>query len=466
MPPTLLRLDPAQVRTIRLACQGMVSTPNTDAATVVRRFGFVRTLGGAEAYLSVRARRRTLRRFELERCVDNSELQVIPALRGCIYLVPRADVPLCLRIAEQLSAGRNQREHQRAGIKRGELDRVAELAYAAVTSHGPLTTDALRKTLPARAVRSLGEAGKKVGISSPLPPALRQLEFAGRIERTPEGGRLDTERYLWRAAATSPFAGSQLPDDPVELHARLLDQFIALAGVATLREFSAWSGLALRDAKAAVPHSRALPARIAGDTDALATTDAEDLLHAAPIVATAAAFLPFEDNLVHLFGGPAHLVDAEHLDLTVPNWGRTSSRTGNATTRLRNATHLALRPLIADGRLSGFWEYDPDAKVAVPRCFRKPSKPAQFMIEELSASTSAFLRDEIGHGRSFALDTDDDLRRRLALLRKIGAVKVLVAAKPVAAATARRPVARSAGARKRVGVGQTGKRRARPTTRR
>jgi len=58
-------------------------------------------------------------------------------------------------------------------------------------------------------VRSLGEKGKKLGLSSTLPPALRTLEFEGRIERTLEGGRLDSERYLWRLPARERFCRRQ-----------------------------------------------------------------------------------------------------------------------------------------------------------------------------------------------------------------------------------------------------------------
>ncbi|MBL8728195.1 MAG: hypothetical protein JNM25_07190 [Planctomycetes bacterium] len=33
--------------------------------------------------------------------------------------------------------------------------------------------------------------------------------------------------------------------------------------------------------------------------------------------------------------------------------------------------------------------------------------------------TATFLREQIGHGRSFSLDDDDDLRRRSAALRRL-----------------------------------------------
>lgn len=367
---------------------------------------------------------------------------IVPAARGCIYLVPRADVALCLRVADLLSATRVEREQAKAGIEAGEIERVGELAFTALKKGGPMTTDALRKAMPEGAVRSLGERGKKVGISSPLPGALRWLEFAGRIERKPEGGRADTERYLWRTTGVSPFADADLPEAPAELHALLLERFLAHAGIATLAQFAAWSGLSQRDAKAALPHADLLPVRIAGsDEEAQATPAVDKLLAQRDAVEHAAAFLPFEDNLVHLYGGPAHLVDDEFLGLQVPSWND-----ADTPTRLGDARFLSLRGLLANGRLCGFWEYDPDARLAIPRCFRKPSRAAQLAIEELSASVTSFLREEIGHGHSFMLDSDDELRRRLRQLQAIGSDKVVVAARAKAAkkapaAKAKKPAA-------------------------
>ena len=36
------------------------------------------------------------------------------------------------------------------------------------------------------------------------------------------------------------------------------------------------------------------------------------------------------------------------------------------------------------------------------------------------SGVAAFLRDEVGHGRSFSLDTEKDLRRRCAQIRGMG----------------------------------------------
>jgi hypothetical protein len=408
--PTLSR---AEVRAIRILRQGFAIPPKTKPADLVTHTGFVRTLGGVDAYLALRARLPSLQRAIVDAAVATGELLVSPAVRGCMYLLPRSDAPMCLRFASALTQSRDQRDRERAGIEEGEIETLGKLVLKTLIAQGPLTTDALRRLLPAGSVRSLGARGKKVGVSSPLPGALRVLEFEGKIQRTPEGARLDTNTYLWRATPETNHASAKLPVDPARLHALLLDRYLAHAGIATLADFCAWSGLTKRDAKLAQPHSTAVDVSIANMGTALATPDALTSVRNLDAATEAVALLPFEDNLLHLSFGPALLVDEALHDLEVPVWG------GGEATRLGDAAHMAFRCVLADGCVSAFWEYDPDARTVVVHWLRNASNHAQQRVAELAESTSAFLHNEIGHGHSFSLDTDDELRRRIALLRSV-----------------------------------------------
>src|SRR5688572_15968228 len=212
-PSAAKKIPLARARAAMIAAQELDGTAGGSIASVLERTGFVRTLGGVEAYLAVRARLPKLRRADLDAAAEKGDVQVVPAVRGCMYLVGRAHVPLCLRLADRLSSGRAEKEQAKAGIRKGEVESVSRLVLDTLKAQGPMTTDTLRRALPAGSVRSLGEAGKKVGLSSPLPPALRRLEFEGAIERRTETGRLDTERYVWRRAGKDPFKGAKLPDD-------------------------------------------------------------------------------------------------------------------------------------------------------------------------------------------------------------------------------------------------------------
>ncbi len=413
-PAAGLRLSRDQARRVFIAAQGFPPAPGRSPVGVLEETGFARTLGGVDVYIALRARVPEMRRADLDRLVDQQEAQIVPAVRGCMYLVPRRDVALCLRLAASLTRTRDDRDQEKAGVRPGEVEDLAAAVLETLRARGPLTTDAIRKALPPGTVRSLGEQGKKIGLSSPLPPALRRLEFEGRVERTLENLRLDSERYLWRATAVSPFEGVRLPDDPADLHAGFARIFFHAAGLATLKDFASWSGLSQRDAKAAIEQSALLPVEVEeiGDLFYLAE-DGHSLLDGGDD--TGVTYLSFEDNLIHLHGGSALLVDAAWHSVAVP-----AGHMGTRPSTLGDARSLSLRPFLADGRISGFWEYDPDSGRIVARPFARLSKATVARLDEAGADLARFLTEDLGHGRSFSLDTDDELRKRLARVSETG----------------------------------------------
>lgn len=412
-------LDRAGARAVVLTAQGLAGPPPSVPPTsdlpppsrVVRDHGHVRTLGGSEAYVAVQARRGELRRKELDGEVAAGRLHVVPAARGCIYLVHRDEVPWALRLADELSRSRSEREQERAGIRPGELEELGERVVAALEEHGPLDPNALRKTLPDEAIRSLGDAGRKVGLSSTLPPALRRLEYDGRVERRLADGRLDSERYLWAATDDNPFDGVDVAD-AAALHRHFAARWFRWSGLGTADAFAAWAGLGKRDARAAVEELDLVPVEVEGrEDDWLA--DPEALSAASEATVSGGALLPFEDNLIHLQDSPALLTDPEHLDLEVPSWGR------RGRVPLGTAKHLAFRAVVADGRLAGFWDFDPDGGEVVVGFFTDPSPAARDEIQTRAVALSRLLAEDLGHGRSFSLDNDDTLRRRVAEIRRL-----------------------------------------------
>lgn len=411
--PTTISLS--QARAAFLAAQGFPPAKKPAIVPTLERTGFVRTLGGVDVYLAVRARVPGMSRADLDRVVERHEAQVIPSVRGCIYLVPREEVPVALRAADFLSRARALRDQERAGIRRGEVEKVAKEALALLRKSGPLTTDAIRKSLPDGIVRSLGDAGKKVGVSSTLPPALRHLEFQGSVERTLEGGRLDTERYLWRAVGKNPLESARLSDDPAGLWPRLAEVFFRAAGLGTLSAFAAWAGISKRDATAAAEKLPLAPIEIEGVDSPHFVLEAERRgLLAAPRADDAVAFLPFEDNLLALRGGPAIFVDPAHHGLSVPIWG-----SGSKKEKLGEVRHMSFRSVVAEGKVVGFWEYDPDAKKVVVGCFDRVKPATRKRLGEAASDVSTFLAEDLGHGRSFSIDSDDELRKRAKLVRSL-----------------------------------------------
>lgn len=406
MPPTT-SLSRADANALRIRAQGFPPPRSRPVPRALTDHGWVRTLGGTEAYIALWARCPGMTRAKLDAAVRSGAVRVSPSVRGCIYVVPDEDRDLALQIARELSATRDERDAKKAGIRPGELAKLGRHVLAALQQHGPQSTDELRRALPANAIRSLGDAGKKVGVSSPLPPALRQLEFAGRIERTPIDGRLDSERYRWQPAARD--CASR---DPADVRRELAARFFRAAGVASVDAFAAWAGIGKRDAAAAAASLGLSEVQVEGEQGlqlAAATRGAADRAAATE----ACALLPFADNLTALQDGLARFVEPEFHTLRLPGWG------SKKEVPLSDSANAALRPVLAGGGIRGFWEYDPDERCVVLGLFDDVAKPARTQLTDLADSLTKLLRDGIGHGRSYSLDTDDELRRRLAVVRKL-----------------------------------------------
>ncbi|MFN7989306.1 MAG: crosslink repair DNA glycosylase YcaQ family protein [Thermoanaerobaculia bacterium] len=397
-----------RARAFWVARQGLASPQEGSLHDVVARTGWLRTLGGADVYLALRARVPGVSRAAVDAESAALRLRVVPAARGCIYLVPEAHVPLALRVAEASWRPRTEREVGKAGASWKEVEACAAAIVSALDA--PATTDALRRALPAGALRSLGEAGKKVGISSLLPIALRLLELEGKVERTLEGGRLDSERYLWRRAKKNVLASAKVPSSPSARNAELLRLFLSWSGPATPKELAAWSGLSLAEVRAAAALLDPVTVDVEGHAgDALLLPGDEEALLGVREPATV-RLLSFEDNLLAAHGGPGVLVAPEDRDRSVESWG--SSRPST----LGSAAHLARRTVLAGRTLAGFWELDADGGRVVTSLFRRLSRKEADALERLSGETARFLLDEVGHGRSFSLDTDENVRERARAL--------------------------------------------------
>ncbi|HEX3482268.1 MAG TPA: crosslink repair DNA glycosylase YcaQ family protein [Kofleriaceae bacterium] len=429
----------AQARALWWHKQALAGSDRRPLAALIGDSGWLRTLGGADAYLAARARRPTLRRAELDAAIAAGELCVRPAVRGCIYLVPASAVPDLLALNAEDWRRQAEKDLAKIGKTMQVVEALAPGVLAALT--GPMTTDALRKAMP-RDIPSFGDAGKKVGLSSPLPLALRVLEFAGKIERTLDGGRLDTERYLWRRTA------GKLPA-PARDHeariARVIDAFLGFAGPVTLAQLSAWSGHPQRDLKAAI--ARLDVAEVEVEAMGAAYVRRADLA-ARPPPPRGTALLALEDNYLNSHG-VAVVTDPRHHAFEVDLW----EGTGKAAP-LGKANHMLSRSIVVDGLVAGFWEVDPRRAGAVWHTFEPAPAPLARALDELTVATARFLLDELGHARVFTLDTMDDVQSRadrIAQLngKKPGKPATRQAAKPAPGKPAAKPAPRAKSATKR-----------------
>jgi hypothetical protein len=121
----------------------------------------------------------------------------------------------------------------------------------------PLDPDGIREAT-GKASRSLGEEGKKRGLTTTLPLALGRLQTEGRIRRVPVNGRLDQQRYKYVKWTPNPLA--KYPESLSAAFTELARRFFRWVGPATLGEFQWFSAQGVKATKQAVEPLGLVPA--------------------------------------------------------------------------------------------------------------------------------------------------------------------------------------------------------------
>ncbi len=382
--------------------QGLASPHAGSVHDLLVDTGWIRSLGGIEAYLGIAVR--SLHGVDaVTAAVASGDVQILPSVRGCIYLVPREHAALSLRIADLLSARRNERDMEKAGIGPGDLETAASAVLELLSDGKPRSTRKLGSDLPDGVVKKLGDAGKKVGITSTLPPALRQLEFAGKLSRRVQDDRLDHERYEWHIPETNALeAAEHLSEEAV--YAAVAELYFRWAGPATRKGFAAWSGLNQTQAKAAIAAAALVEVEVEGMGESFMLESRLDAELPAPEELN---WVPALDNLLALQEEATYLIDPEHHDVDVAQFGRTSTR------KFVEVNQPLQRTLFWDGRAVGLWAFSPSEGQVVHTLFgNAPSAPALSGLERARS-----VIDHFGHAKAFSLDKDDTLEKRAALVR-------------------------------------------------
>jgi hypothetical protein len=95
----------------------------------------------------------------------------------------------------------------------------------------------------------------------------------------------------------------------------------------------------------------------------------------------------------------------------MPQWGSTKPGT------LGEGRYMALRAVLDGDRLVGLWEYDPDAGAVVFHTFDALPPKRRRAVQSLAEDVATFLREDVGHARSFTLDSMDTVRERAASIQ-------------------------------------------------
>lgn len=339
--------------------------------------GWLPTGGGQLPYVALFARGK-LRRKQVDAAIARGAAVEITTVRSTTMLVGADDVPLAL------AAGRAAFEEVRARLEvaPGELARLGDAIVRAL-EHGPMDAIALRGAIDPKLVRDLGEAGRRRGFTSTLPLAMDALHVGGRVRRAP--GRLDDPRPTYATWTPSP---GLVTHDPAALVAR----YLVWAAPATAQDVAWWCDLGVRETRTLLADAPVImPPRTRIDEDAV-------------------VFLPFRDNYTHLHRELAAIVDPRDAQAPVLDWAR-------GTVPLASAQSLHQHAIVAGGLVIGVWDYDADARALLWATFSKPAPARRLALDAAAAEMAAFLREDLGDLRYYALDSAANRAHRLAYLR-------------------------------------------------
>lgn len=394
--------DPERLRAWWWTRQGLDGSLRGAAPeAVLDRSGWARSVGGAGPYLGLFARAR-IPRAEADAAAAALRIHELPAARGCTYVLPARDFAIGLRAAQAFADG-EMRVARRLGVTDEEVERLGEAVVAAVDGV-VLEPDAIRDATGG-AWRSLGEEGRKKGVTTTLPLALGRLQARGLIRRVPVNGRLDQQRYGYTRWSPGPLDGPET--SPEEVATALARRFFEWVGPATMAELQWFTALGVKVLREAVAPLGLVPAE--GFPDRLILPEEADAFRACrPAAEPQYALVGSLDAI------SATRRDVQGLLGESDRGRRVLGETGEKP--LGGLADLPGHAVLDRGRLIGLWEYDPEAGELVWATFQ-PNRDAALnsRVEE----TESFVREQLGDARSFSLDSPKSRRPRLEALRRM-----------------------------------------------
>ncbi len=368
-------------------------------AEVLEQTGWARSVGGSAPYLTLLARAGTPRETIDADCARLA-IHELPAVRGCTYVLPASDYALALKASQPFGAG-DLKTAYKLGVTEKEIDRLCAAVCQALET-GPLDPEAIRQAT-GTASRSLGDEGKKKGLSTTLPLALGKLQSSGDIRRVPVNGRLDQQRFaytLWRPNPLTKFSLSL-----EQVHVELARRYFSWIGPATLAEFQWFSALSVKDCKAAL---EPLKLESAGDDGFLLPEHRE---------AYQAFQFPKQPRYVLTASiDGLSLLRRDLKSLADPADLKRKIYSGKSLAPLGGVADLPSHAIFDRGRLVGLWEYD-TATESIAWCAFVPRSSD---LEKAVSRTEDYIRTQLGDARSFSLDSPKSRAPRVAALRTAG----------------------------------------------
>lgn len=380
-----MRMDHAKLRAWWWHRQGLDGRlQGKSAAEVLAETGWVRSVGGANPYLTLFARA-GIGREAADRAVASLAIHELPGARGCTYVLPACDFALGLAAGRGAASG-DIKIALKLGATTAELDKLCGAVVKALAK-GPLDTEELRQAVGG-AIRNFGPEGTKKGVTTSLPIALGILQEEGEIRRVPVNGRLDQQRYRYALWRPNPLAQFRL--SPEEVNTELARRFFHWAGPATLVEFQAFSGLGVKASKAALE-----PLQLTGAEHLLLPEDCEAFESFRPPAKPQYALLGSIDAIRILHNTKDLLAPAD-----------VAKDEGNNET----TGHI----MVDRGRLVGYWAYDTTTESIAWMSFMPASPALKASVKQMEE----FIRSDLGDARGFSLDSPKSRAPRIEALRK------------------------------------------------
>jgi hypothetical protein len=371
-------------------------------AQVLEQTGWARSVGGTGPYLGLHARCGASREA-VDQAMASLAIHELPSARGCTYVLPNSAFALGLKLGQGAPEA-DMKVARKLGVTDAEIAKLSRAVLEALTN-GPLDPEELREAT-GKASRSLGEEGKKKGLTTTLPLALGQLQAEGEIRRVPTNGRLDQQRYRYTLWRPNPLAGFRLSLE--EAYTQLARFYFDWIGPATDAEFQAFAALGVKAAQAAIAPLKLRP--LADGDDRLMLPDRYEELHAFKAPKEPQYVLVSNlDGILLLRRDVKSLLAAEDLKKSVIDLKAKKVEVGGLM-------DLPSHAILDRGRLVGLWEYDPESQSIAWTSFIHSNAE----LEKAVRRTEEYIRTELGDARSFSLDSPKSRAPRIQALRKSG----------------------------------------------
>jgi hypothetical protein len=235
-------VSPDALRRARAAAQLLHRPRALGVAQVVGRLLAAQAQDLRAARLALRARIDGLTAPEVDAALtDERSVVVTWLMRGTLHLVGRDDYPWLLGLTAPTRLSTSRRRLAQEGVSPDDAERAVAIVERALAADGPLARPQLAERIAAAGIPTKGQATPHLLMLA----ALRGVAVLGPLGE--DGGHAFALARDWLGTTPPTELAGAARDGAL---AELARRYLAAHGPAALADLAAWSGLALRDARA------------------------------------------------------------------------------------------------------------------------------------------------------------------------------------------------------------------------